>query len=76
MVAIELDRLLGEVEARMAQLGLCDTPEALEALRNKGERRSPAKREMLRRAAARAHLARTRSPRIPESGAEATRPEP
>jgi hypothetical protein len=46
--------LLGEVEARKAQLGLCDTPETLEALRNKGERRSPAKREMLRRAAARA----------------------
>jgi hypothetical protein len=54
VVVIELDRLLGEVEARKAQLGLCDTPETLEALRNKGERRSPAKREMLRRAAARA----------------------
>jgi hypothetical protein len=52
MFVIELDRLLGEVEARKAQLGLCDKPETLEALRNKGERRSPAKCEMLRRGTA------------------------
>jgi hypothetical protein len=54
MRVIELDRLLEDIEARKTRLGLCDTPEALEALRNTGERRSPAKREMLRRAAARA----------------------
>ena len=63
MFVIELDRLLGEVEARKAQLGLCDKPETLEALRNKGERRSPAKCEMLRRGTAWARSGQGPDPR-------------
>jgi hypothetical protein len=36
---------------------MIDTPAATEAMRNKGGQRTPAKRELLRRAAARARAA-------------------
>ena len=54
---ITLRELLARVEARKAELGMIDAPAATEAMRNKGGQRPPAKRELLRRAAARARAA-------------------
>ena len=45
---------LARVEARKAALGMSDMPAATEAMRNKGARRTPEKRELLRRVEARA----------------------
>jgi hypothetical protein len=42
------------VAQRKAELGIIDTPERTEALRNKGLDRTPEKRELLRRAQERA----------------------
>ena len=48
MRTISLEDFQRDLEARKAQLGICFTPELLEALRNKGDRRTPEKVEMLR----------------------------
>ncbi len=48
---------LARIEARKAALGIVETPERAEALRNKGENRTPEKRELLRRCAERARAA-------------------
>ena len=48
---------LQAVRARKAALGLVDTPESVEAMRNKGGNRTHAKRVLLRRAARRAKAA-------------------
>ena len=52
-----LDQFLADIEARKAALGITDTPEEVEAMRNKGGRRTPEKRELLRRVEERAHAA-------------------
>jgi hypothetical protein len=54
MMVVSLDRLIEQVEARKLATGLLDTPEATEAMRNKGGQRTPAKRELLRRTEERA----------------------
>jgi hypothetical protein len=48
---------LVRVEARKAELGIIDTPDATEAMRNKGSQRTEAKRELLRRTEKRAQAA-------------------
>jgi hypothetical protein len=45
------------IEARKAAAGLRDTPGATDALRNEGTRRTPEKRELLRRVEDRARAA-------------------
>ena len=57
MKTIMLFDYLEAVRARKAALGLADTPESVEAMRNKGGNRTPAKRALLRRAARRAKAA-------------------
>jgi hypothetical protein len=57
MSSIALRTLLERTEKRKAALGLVDTAEATEALRNKGARRTPQKRELLQRAEERAKAA-------------------
>ncbi len=52
-----LDRFLADIKARLADLGMKDTPEEVEAMRNKGRRRTPEKRELLRRVEERARAA-------------------
>ncbi len=52
-----LSEFLAGVQARKAALGITDTPVETEAMRNKGGRRTPEKRELLRRAEARARAA-------------------
>lgn len=52
-----LDSFLAEVRARKRQLGLVDTPERTEAMRNRGENRTPEKRALLRRIEERAREA-------------------
>lgn len=52
---IDIDTLLTRVRARKRQLGIADSSDA--PLRNDGTRRTAAKRELLRRTAARAHAA-------------------
>jgi hypothetical protein len=54
MQTVQLERFLADVEARKASRGVV---EDTEALRNKGARRTPAKRELLRRAEERARTA-------------------
>ena len=54
MRTIDLDGFLVAVEQRKAVLGLDESAGAVEARRNKGARRTAAKRETLRRADARA----------------------
>jgi len=51
---VELREFLVGVAARKAALGMLDTPTETEAMRNKGLRRTPEKRELLRRNAERA----------------------
>jgi hypothetical protein len=54
MRSIALQTLLERTEKRKAALGLVDTAAATEAMRNKGARRTPQKRALLRRAEERA----------------------
>ena len=54
---ITLQKLLAGVQARKAALGMANTPESVEALRNKGANRTPEKWELLRRCAERARAA-------------------
>lgn len=54
---ITLQDHLARVEARKIELGIIDTPAAIEAMRNKGGKRTAEKRELLRRTAARARAA-------------------
>jgi hypothetical protein len=57
VVRVKLDELLQEIEARKAALGMRDTPESTEAMRNKGASRTPEKRALLRRVEERARAA-------------------
>ena len=52
-----LHQFLSDIKARKAALGMTDTPERVEAMRNKGGRRTPEKRELLRRVEERAREA-------------------
>ncbi len=52
-----LDQFLTDIKARKAALGMADTPAEVEAMRNKGGRRTPEKRELLRRVEERARAA-------------------
>ncbi|AQS85347.1 MAG: hypothetical protein ABF876_01105 [Acetobacter aceti] len=54
---LHLEDMLCDIEARKVALGLVDTPERIDALRNKGGLRTEAKRELLRRMAERAREA-------------------
>ncbi|MDO9501546.1 hypothetical protein [Falsiroseomonas sp.] len=63
MVKLTLAELQMKIEARKAELGLTDTPEQTEALRNKGANRTPEKRELLRRIEQRAKAAGRTPPR-------------
>lgn len=49
-----LEDYWAEIEQRKLSLGLQDTPERTEMLRNKGGNRTPDKRELLKRAEQRA----------------------
>jgi hypothetical protein len=49
VVRVKLDQLLAAIEARKVAIGTRDTPETTDALRNKGARRTPEKRELLKR---------------------------
>ncbi|NKE44914.1 hypothetical protein HB662_08995 [Roseomonas frigidaquae] len=62
MVKLTLAELQARIEARKAELGMTDTPETIEALRNKGASRTAEKRELLRRIEQRAKAA-GRTPR-------------
>jgi hypothetical protein len=57
MITLELEAYLAEIAAREKALGIDESPEAVEALRNKGTRRTAAKREALRLADERARAA-------------------
>ena len=57
MKTVDLATHLERVRARKAELGLVDTPERVEALRNKGTNRTPEKRELMRRVEERAREA-------------------
>ena len=54
---MKLDQFLADIEARKAALGVEDTPAEVEALRNKGGRRTPKKRALMRRVEERARAA-------------------
>ena len=54
---VKLEDFLRGVEARKAALGMSDTPEQIDALRNKGLSRTPEKRQLLRQAAKRGEKA-------------------
>ncbi|MBS1098554.1 hypothetical protein JK191_13590 [Gluconobacter sphaericus] len=54
---LRLDDMLHDISARKKALGLTETPERIESLRNKGSLRTPAKRELLRRMKSRAKAA-------------------
>ncbi len=49
MRTVSLTHLQKQVEARRDALGILDTPAEVEALRNKGARRTPEKRALLAR---------------------------
>lgn len=57
MQTLKLKQFLSGVEARKRSLGITDTEELTEALRNRGSGRSERKRGMLRRADDRARAA-------------------
>jgi hypothetical protein len=57
MRTVRFHELVAQIDARKAELGIAETPADVEALRNKGGRRTPEKRELLRRVAERARLA-------------------
>lgn len=44
-----LEELQDRARARKLELGIVDTPEYIDSLRNKGANRTPEKRELLRR---------------------------
>jgi len=46
---VTLSDLLSGIRERKAELGIVDTPERTEAMRNKGSQRTPSKRAMLAR---------------------------
>lgn len=52
-----LHQFLSGIRLRKAALGMADTPDEIEAMRNKGGRRTPEKRELLRRLEGRAREA-------------------
>ncbi len=52
-----LDQFLADIKARKGALGMMDTPAEVEAMRNKGGRRTPEKRELLHRVEERARAA-------------------
>lgn len=54
---ITLEEHLAQRDAAIARAGIVYTPECVERLRNKGLRRTPEKRELLRRTAERARAA-------------------
>jgi hypothetical protein len=54
MRTIDLGSFLGSIEQRKAAIGFDESPVAVEARRNRGTRRTPAKREALQLAEARA----------------------
>ena len=54
---LTLDQFLSDIRTRKAALGMVDTPEAVEAMRNKGGHRTPEKRELMRRVEERARAA-------------------
>ena len=54
---VNLGDLLERTRKRKLELGLAETPDGTEAMRNKGARRTPEKRELLRRTEARAKAA-------------------
>jgi len=57
MKTISLQEHLERVRARKRELGIVETPETVDAMRNKGELRTPEKRELLRRIEERARAA-------------------
>lgn len=57
MTTIKLSDMLDNIRRRKASLGYDDSPAAVERMRNKGSRRTPAKRQLLRRNQARARAA-------------------
>jgi hypothetical protein len=57
MLVLSLDEYLAAIEARRAALAMVDGPAETDAMRNKGGARTAEKRELLRRAAARAEAA-------------------
>ena len=57
MKSVDLFSFLADVERRKRALGFDESQAAVDALRNKGGRRSPAKRAMLRRTEQRARAA-------------------
>ncbi len=57
MRTIALTTIQQQVSARKAALGMIDAAAEIEAMRNKGERRTRQKRELLRRAEQRAQAA-------------------
>jgi hypothetical protein len=57
MKTLQMRSYLEALEVRKRRLGILDTPEDTEAMRNKGGRRTPEKREMLRRLEERARAA-------------------
>ena len=57
MTRMSLDDLLKGVRAKKIELGIIETPASIEALRNKGGDRTPAKRAMLAAAEKRARAA-------------------
>ncbi len=57
MILTTLHNLIAWADARKAGLGMVDDAATTEALRNKGGQRTPEKRELLRRAEARARAA-------------------
>lgn len=63
MVKLTLAELQTRIEARKAELGMTDTPEQTEVLRNKGANRTAEKRELLRRIEQRAKAAGRTPPR-------------
>jgi hypothetical protein len=54
MKTIALTDLQRQLQARKADLGIKDGPDEVAAMRNSGSRRTPEKRELLRRIAERA----------------------
>jgi hypothetical protein len=57
MKTISFKAFQQQVNARKASLGIFDTPDEVEAMRNKGANRTPEKRELLHRAEKRARAA-------------------
>lgn len=60
---IAFSDLLDGIRKRKADLGIVNTPESTEAMRNRGITRTPAKREMLKRIDERAAAAGKNAPK-------------